>query len=402
MLLLVALLFTGCSIGPLRLIPQAPAAPEQQLPTAPKAVRELTVYDPQGILKNALKIYGEEQRVEIRQGNPKQAALMVTPYLPLAEQSKDLSDSGSLLPLAAGMSQTQGCYGVPVGSSSYGYLVDERILKALLGESFDGQNLKDASWNEWLDFVKTLDRWIESPQGQAVTLGGKKYRLPKKKTDGTQSLAGVFTVPMENSDCGTILTPILATQYRTAEQLQTTQVHKQLTQGAFKALKNTLLLEKSSLAGLAGKLFPGQESSLHSSAARQTFMQGKALFYRASTGEAAWLDEGLRQNLILIPVKFSFDPKDVGENGYSLEEILNHPVMVAESWLSIPNLASQQGEKEAQAFLLWLYTSASGKNAAPERAESAPSGLPDLSAELAQKEREQLSNQAYQQEEQQP
>lgn len=400
-LILSAALLTGCSIGPLRLTPEIAVDSSSQPQEEQLPARQLTVYDPQGVLEEALTVYSEEQAVEVRQVDADEAALRLDVQMPSADTAKDLSGQGSLLPLAAEMRGTERCYGLPAGSGSYGYLVDNRMLKALLGEGFDQQILKDAGWKEWSEFVKTVDRWIEAPKGQTVTLGGKRYRLPKRKTEQTEALTGVFSIPAENAYCGSILTPILATQYKTAEQIET-QKRISLTENTLKALGEVMLLETGSLTGVSGRLSPQQAPGLKAPAARQTFVMGKALFYRAPTGEAEFFDEALRNNLVLIPMKFAFSPEDLGENGFSMEEILCQPVTVAGSWLSISAAASPAQEKEAQAFLLWLYTSDSGKQAVPERTEPVQTGLPDLSAALFQQERQQLQSEAQQFAEQQP
>lgn len=350
-LILSAALLTGCSIGPLRLTPEIAVDSSSQPQEEPLPARQLTVYDPQGVLEEALTVYSEEQAVEVRQVDADEAALRLDVQMPSADTAKDLSGQGSLLPLAAEMRGTERCYGLPVGSGSYGYLVDNR--------------------------------------------------LPKRKTEQTEALTGVFSIPAENAYCGSILTPILATQYKTAEQIET-QKRISLTENTLKALGEVMLLETGSLTGVSGRLSPQQAPGLKAPAARQTFVMGKALFYRAPTGEAEFFDEALRNNLVLIPMKFAFSPEDLGENGFSMEEILCQPVTVAGSWLSISAAASPAQEKEAQAFLLWLYTSDSGKQAVPERTEPVQTGLPDLSAALFQQERQQLQSEAQQFAEQQP
>lgn len=142
-LVLGAVLFTGCSAGPLRLTPEQPA----QSTPAPQAAqaRVLTVCDPDGVLTAALEAYSAAQGVEVAAAGEDQAALTVRYQPPTSASAKDLSGNGALLPIAAGVGNEGACYGLPFGSNNYGYLADLRMLRALLGQEFDQKNLKRAS-----------------------------------------------------------------------------------------------------------------------------------------------------------------------------------------------------------------------------------------------------------------
>ena len=372
-------LLTGCTIGSLRITPEKAAQSEST--TQQQEQRILRVYDPDSLLIEALNLYAQEQQVQIVHTDAEQAALAVTYQLPTEATSMDLSQGNGLLPVAAGVSSEDVCYGIPFGTNSYGYLVDNRLLKALLGEAFDQQNLKNCSWEEWQAFVQAVNDWITEPTAKKITLNGKSYQFAKAKNESTEQLQGVVTFSGANAYAGPLLTPVMATQYQTVEQVrEMEQEDTEQLSGALQRLVQVVKMETAVMAGPEGRLSQQDALTLTAEQARQIFAEGKALFYRTGASETHLMEESLQQNLVLIPMKFPFTAEDLGD-GYSLEELLNQPVTVADGWFTVSANAEAKAQKEAQAFLLWVYTNESGKELLPVKDETVQ-GLPDLSTGL--------------------
>lgn len=383
-------LLTGCTIGSLRVVPENPNMVQQD--TQQVEQRYLQVYDPNALLTEALSVYAEQQQVEVLPADKEQAALVVAYQLPTKETAKDLSQDGGLVAVVAGLNHQEACYGVPFGSNVYGYLVDNRLLKALLGESFDQENLKHCSWQEWRDFVEAVSNWIVEPTAQTVKLNGKTYKLPAAKTDETQALQGVFTFSGANAYTGPILVPVMATHYKTAELVhQMKQEDTVALKGALQRLVEVIEMETVKMAGPEGAMEQKDALTLSAEQARQAFADGKALFYRTSASEAVLMNEDLQQNLVLIPMKFNFVAEDLGD-GYTVEEIINQPVTVAAGWFTVSALADAKAQKEAQAFLVWAYTNETAKELLPKTDESIQA-LPDLSKGLSRDTRKSVGEQ---------
>lgn len=383
-------LLTGCTIGSLRITPENAAQLEST--TQQQEQRILRVYDPNSVLTQALDLYAQEQQVQIVHTDAEQAALAVSYQLPTKATATDLSQGDGLLPVAAGISSEDACYGIPFGTNSYGYLVDNRLLKALLGKTFDQQNLKNCSWEEWQKFVQAVNEWIIEPTAKKITLNGKSYQLAKAKNETTEQLRGVITFSGENAYSGSFLTPVMATQYQTVEQVrEMEQKDTDQLSGALQRLVQVVKMETTVMAGPKGRLLQQDALTLTAEQARQTFAEGKALFYRTGASEAYLMEESLRQNVVLIPMKFPFTAEDLG-NGYSLEELLKQPVTVAEGWFTVSANAETKAKKEAQAFLLWVYTNERGKELLPTKDETVQ-GLPDLSTGLKKGTRQSVEEQ---------
>lgn len=376
-ILLAAALLTGCA-GQLRLLPadsQPPAA--SQAPEATAAARVLTVWDEGGALSQALTLYGEAQGVRVEPAaDAASAALAVSAAEPDAAAALDLAGQGELMQGMAGAltDGQEGCRGLPLAGSAYGYLADRARLTALLGAEFDPADLQKATANQWRDFVAALESWLETPAETAVTLNGKEYSLPAETPAELAATEAVFTVAGSDRFTGPVLAPVLGTCYKTAEEAAAGgRTDAELT-GALNSLWTLLTDEAGSLAG-AGENGAAPDRA----GARAAFAEGRALFYRASATEAA--AAGLSaENTVILPLKFTFDATDL-HGGFSLEELADQPVVQGSGWVYIPAGADEAGQSEACAFLLWLYASETGRQlmGGGEPAQ----GLPDLSAALS-------------------
>lgn len=374
-ILLAAALLAGCG-GRLRLLPdggQAPASsPVPQATEAPDRV--LTVWDESGALSEALALYSESQGVRVEPAaDAASAALAVSAAQPAADSALDLSQQGELVQGMAGAltGGQEGCFGLPLANSAYGYLASAALLRALLGAEFDPADLQKASAAEWRDFVDALNGWLEQPAETDLTLNGKEYALPGEKPAELAALEAVFAVAADDRFAGPVLAPVLGTCYKTAEEAAAGgRTDAQLT-GALNSLWALLTDEAGSLAGAGeGGAAPGRAE------AQAAFAEGKALFFRASTAQSGLSAE----DTVVVPLKFTFDDTDL-HGGFSLEELTGMPVVKSGGWVYLPAAADENGRAEACAFLLWLYASEAGRQLMD--GGSGAEGLPDLSAALS-------------------
>lgn len=390
-----ALLLAGCSVQQLQWVPQAPTASaevqEQQ------AQRVLYVQDDQGLLEGALQAYSQATGVQVvsQQNQPDAApGLVVTYQLPTSQTAVDLAQEVPLLMTSAGRSAQNSCYGLPFGGGSYGYLADARMLRALLGSSFDPAQLAAASWEEWQTFVQTVQAWIEQPQAVSVVLAGRSYRLPAQPGPELGQLAGVFTFAGSTAYNGAVLTPVLATCFATPEQVASrTQEDTAALQKNLTALVELMKLEASAMAGPQGRLQSSQALELSQEQALQTFAQGQALFYRTGTSEIKLMEPQLAQEVCLVPVPFGFAAESLSGEGFAMDQ-LRWPIEAAEGWLMVSSQAESQQQKEAQAFLLWAYTNPAAASQLPAATTTQEGHLPDLAAALSDYVRSDLQNQA--------
>ena len=374
-ILLSAALLAGCA--DLRLLPGGPSPAPSAAPEATEApARVLAVWDEGGALSQALALYAGEQGVQVEQAaDAASAALAVSAVQPAADSVLDLSQQGELVQGMAGAltGGQEGCFGLPLAGSTYGYLADRARLTALLGAEFDPADLQKASASEWQDFTGALDGWLAKPAETAVTLNGKEYTLPAEKPAELAATEAVFTVAAEDRFTGPVLAPVLGTCYKTAEEAAAGgRTDAELT-GALNSLWTLLTDEAGSLAG-AGENGAAPDRA----GAREAFAGGKALFYRASASEAA-LAGLAAEDTVVVPLKFTFDDTDL-HGGFSLEE-LSRLVVSSGGWVSIPAGAEESQRTEACAFLLWLYASETGRQLMG--GSETPEGLPDLSAALS-------------------
>ena len=168
-LALPALLLAGCAAP---WAGQDPAASAATVETAAvPAPQSLRVYASDALMP-ALTDYAAAQGVELSAvEDPAQADLLALDHTPgdLVE-GLDVNSDSLLAAAAARAGVTEGA-ALPVGRSLYGYWANGAMLESLLGEG-GTQALQTASWEEWSDFVETLQAWLEEPGAATVTLSG--------------------------------------------------------------------------------------------------------------------------------------------------------------------------------------------------------------------------------------
>ena len=194
-LALPALLLAGCAGNPLETLLPAENTATVETAAAP-APQSLTVYASPSLLP-ALQDYAAAQGVDLQvTEDAAAAALAAVDCLPGDLFSAQAVNSDTLLAAAAARAGlAEDATALPVGRSLYGYWVNGTVVNALLG---DGAltALQNADWDEWSDFVETLQGWLEEPGEATVTLNGSDYTLPAEKPEGVTA-TGVFAAPMD-------------------------------------------------------------------------------------------------------------------------------------------------------------------------------------------------------------
>lgn len=258
------------------------------------------------------------------------------------------------------------CPALPLGFAGYGYLADEELLCALLGEEFQPEFLQKASSAEWTGFIQALGGWIDEPAAQPVTLAGRDFTLPAEKPAAAQNLTGVFAVPAAEPDAfaGSALSPVLCTAFADADAVTADET---LLAGPLNSFWSAMRLETGWMAGRDGPLLRGQSDAADGTMqdAAALLSGGQAVFCRASTaGLLPYLSQEQAARMVLIPLKYSFDDTDLAQNAaFTLEQLAGWPVVGTAGWLAIPESAGSAGRARAEGFLLWLFASKEGQRA---------------------------------------
>lgn len=329
-LALPALLLAGCAAPWAGQDPAASAATVET--AAAPAPQSLRVYASDALMP-ALTDYAAAQGVELSAvEDPAQADLLALDHTPgdLVE-GLDVNSDSLLAAAAARAGVTEGA-ALPVGRSLYGYWANGAMLESLLGEG-GTQALQTASWEEWSDFVETLQAWLEEPGAATVTLSGSDYELPETKPD-TLSATGVFAEPMDRTAGYT--PALLAAGSEWTEDTLT---------GPLNGVYSAVTLEWDNQAA-------GDET---------------ALFRRATLTEllSAYGAEAC-QSLVLVPFKCKLVEDDLTTEEYNLEGLLNYPVLADAGTLTVRADAEEDARKAAESAVLWLYSSGEGEEALTE------------------------------------
>lgn len=76
------------------------------------------------------------------------------------------------------------------------------LLNSLLGDGA-AEALQNASWDEWSDFVETLQDWLAEPKAATVTLNGADRTLPEARPEALTA-TGVFAPPLDRTSGYTV------------------------------------------------------------------------------------------------------------------------------------------------------------------------------------------------------
>ncbi len=331
-LALPALLLAGCAANPLEALLPAENTATVETAAAP-AAQSLTVFAAPSLLP-ALQNYAAAQGVDLQVseeiGTADLAALDCLPddLLP----ALDVSSDTLLAAAAARAGVAEGATALPLGRSLYGYWVNATVVNSLLGEGGLAA-LQAADWDEWSDFVQTLQGWLAEPGEATVTLNGSDYTLPAEKPEGVTA-TGVFATPMDRVS-GYTAALLAAGTERTEDTLA----------GPLGGVYSAVALEWENMA-------QSDETAL--------FRRAKLTDLLAAYGSEAC------QELVLVPFKCQLEESDLTTEEYNLTGLLDYPVLADVGYLAINSGAEEAGQKAAKSAALWLYSSGEGENTLTE------------------------------------
>lgn len=355
-LLFCICLLAGCSMPNFGKAATAESAAASTIPLATPAtaasqslrVSYFTSWGSGSAAQRALFAYGAANNCEVSTnlGDVSEGDLCVLPAAPAPDSGyRDLSSDPLLAAAGKRAGIESGSFtALPMGKTLYAYWADSKVLYALLGEDclYDLQN---ATWAEWSDFAQSLTAWIAAPAETTVTLNGKDYALPAGKPEAAAALTGVFTASVSDREgwADAAYTPVLlaAGAERTADTLT----------GPLNALYSAFELEEENRAP-----FTGDNPNSATGEAAYTLQCGEALFYRGKMAEVSWPDEEITQRLVPVAFKCDFTEEDITNAEYSLNGLMNYPVLANLGYLAIPDSDSEEGVKAAASAMLWLYT----------------------------------------------
>lgn len=328
-LALPALLLAGCAANPLH-----PAEHTATVETAATPQPQtLNVYATDALLP-ALQDYATTQEVTLNvTDDPAAADLLALDYKPdgLVEGVDVMSDT--LLAAAASRAGiTESTDALPLGRSLYGYWANSTMLTSLLGDGAVTA-LQNASWEEWSNFVETLQAWLEEPEAATVTLNGSDYTLPETKPD-TLNATGVFSEPMDR-----------AAGYTAALLAAGSELTEDTLTGPLNGVYSAVTLEWDNLA-------ESDETAL--------FRRAKLTDLLSAYGAEAC------QSLVLIPFKCNLEESDLSTEEYNLTGLLNYPVLADVGYVTVRAGTDETAQKAAKSAALWLYSSGDGESALTE------------------------------------
>ena len=168
-LALPALLLAGCADSPLEALLPAENTATVETAATPQP-QTLNVYATQALLP-AVQNYASSQQVTLQvTEDPAAADLVLLDHKPDGfVEGVDVMSDTLLAAAAARAGITESTDALPLGRSLYGYWANGTLLNSLLGDG-GVTALQNASWDEWSDFVETLQAWLEEP-GAAVAGG---------------------------------------------------------------------------------------------------------------------------------------------------------------------------------------------------------------------------------------
>lgn len=334
-LALPALLLAGCTLEPRQVLDQLlPAENTATVETAATPQPQtLTAYATAALLP-ALQQYADTQQVALNAlGDPGAVDLVAMDHLPgdLVEGVDVMSDT-LLAAAAARAGVTESTTALPLGRSLYGYWANGSLLTSLLGEN-GVTALQNADWDEWSDFVETIQAWLEKPGAATVTLDGTDYTLPETKPD-TLNATGVFSEPMDRAS-GYTAAMLAAGSDKTADTLT----------GPLNGVYSAVTLEWDNLA-------QSDETAI--------FRRAKLTDLLSAYGSDAC------QSLVLIPFKCELEESDLSTEEYNLTGLWDYPVLADVGYVTVRAGTDESAQKAAKSAVLWLYSSGEGENALTE------------------------------------
>lgn len=269
----------------------------------------------------------------------------------------------------------EGNYGIPYNMEGYGLIVDEQMLKEVMGaedlEAFT-EDYKAANYEEFQNMVIALDAFIKDGTAQTFTLNGTEYTTADKKTELTEKLNGVFAVAgAEKWTYGNHFGNYpISTVYENVYDVRESDPDKadQLKTPLVKSLQELDFLTRYT-AGPDGAIERGPQyinSTVNGyDQAVQTFAESKAIFIKNGNWiytNVAKVDQNVADRLTMLPMKVNFSDEDISVEGLDVEKMNRSIPEFVSQYYIINAKATDEEKKEAEDFLLWLNTSETGQD----------------------------------------
>lgn len=265
-------------------------------------------------------------------------------------------------------------YGIPYNIEGYGLIVNTKMISDLFAlkntDSFIS-DFKTSTYDEFEALVLAVDAYINNNTVSTIKLSGKEYKLADSKIGLADNLTGVFAEAgaekwtygdhVGNFALNAVFDSLPSAQNATDEQID--------------ALKNPLkktvqLLElmTSHAAGTDGPLkrspdFINSTTSGYDQSV-QLFADNKALFIKQGNWVYSNIEKvnpDMVKSLTMLPVKLPLTEDDIKIPELTVEKFNSSVPEFVPSYYAINKKVSEEEQKLAQDFLVWLNTSETGK-----------------------------------------
>ncbi|MBW3082156.1 extracellular solute-binding protein [Bifidobacterium phasiani] len=263
-------------------------------------------------------------------------------------------------------------FAIPITLEGYGYIVNTNMLRDLFNLDDAAQlveDLRKCSYDDFRSFTDAVDDFIKG-QSSTVTVNGHEYTTAAQKTDLTGSLTGVFVEAgaetwtyanhMINLPLNTVYSTFSDAVYGDADRIE----------DAKSAIVKEMEVVEYNTSHAAGEDGPNPRGSSFVDSTTgsydyslQLFADNKGLFYK----QGSWIYPNLKkigasnlETLDIIPIKMPFEQSDIKVEGRT-PETFNTTIPVMPSYWMINKQAGEQQKKNAEDFIVWLYSSERGK-----------------------------------------
>lgn len=265
-------------------------------------------------------------------------------------------------------------FGIPYSIEGYGLIANKKMIGDLFGLT-DTQafisDFKTATYEEFKNLVIAVDAYIKENKAGSVVLSGNTYKLAPGKTSLTEQLNGVFSVAgaekwtygdhFGNYPLNTVFDSLSAAQNATGDQIEELRIPLEKSAQA-------LDFETKYLAGPNGALKRSPEfintTNTGYDQAVQTFANGKALFIKQGNwvySNIKKVNDKITEDLTMLPMKLPFVDSDMKVEGLTAAKFNQSIPEFVPSYYAINKKVSEDEQKAAEEFLVWLNTSEKGK-----------------------------------------
>lgn len=275
-------------------------------------------------------------------------------------------------------------YGIPYNVEGYGYIVDKQMLTDIFpGVDIETllKDIKNASYDEWKNFIVATDAYIKNNTAAGVVLSGNTYTMAAEKTGLATKLNGVFAVMgsqkwtygdhMLNVALNAVFDSAQAANSATEEKIK--ELKPALVKYAQALDTKTTYLAGKDAPLVRGKEFIAESNTGYDQIA-QIFAEGKALFLKQGNWAYANIekvDKTVPERLTFVPVKMPFEQSDIKVDK-TVEELNSSIPVFVPNFYAINASVSKDEQKKAMDFLVWLNTSEKGKKIVVEEFKFIP------------------------------